>query len=120
MSDLAFIYMRNGLSQGIQIRKYNERCKRHKNPGPGTQRVMRDLEQDYRTHGMVGVLCRQHALSNITTATWLRPRIPNTPPLYNERDNENRHSGFYIAEIRKERNLASQNGIVDQTLKPPN
>src|SRR5581483_10509319 len=53
-------------------------------PGPGSQRVMCNVEPQRSAQRMLLIFRAEHALRNITAATRLCARIPRCPPLHAE------------------------------------
>src|SRR5579871_665066 len=65
-----------------------ESNERRENPGPGTQRIMRDVEPQRSAERIFFVLGRENSLRDITAAAGLRARIPTAPPLDAQEENE--------------------------------
>ena len=74
--------VREGRFQRIQRREEDQRGQRDEQPGPGTEGVVRDVEEERGARGVRFVLGRQDALSKISAAARFRAGIPGAPPLH--------------------------------------
>ena len=75
MTNLVRSDIRKSLPQRIEVGKDDDGGKRHKDPWPGSQCVMGHIEEQRGAHGVVLVFGREHPLGNVTSPTWLCPRI---------------------------------------------
>ena len=107
-------------ANGIQVGEHNNRCKRDEYPRPWPDRIMRDLKQKNGTNGVALTTRGQHSLRNVTTATRLRTRLPDTPPLHGKGDNEDGQCHLHVREVRNKTELRCYVGMGEQILQAIN
>jgi len=103
------------LPQGGQVGKHHQRGQRHEDPGPGTEGVMGDVEEQggrdsapFRPRG-------QHALGDVSAAARFGAGIPDAPPLDRQRQHQQQEEGLAVAGVGHQAQFRRHRRVSEQT-----
>ena len=97
---------REGRGDAVEVGEDDEGRQGDQNPWPRSEGIMGCIEQQRGPDGVLFAAGAEHSLGDVSASTGFGPRIITRPPLYGERNEEDRNPHFGVIKIRPDGQLA--------------